>query len=625
MSFLENIEKPSDVKKLSRDELPELAAEIRSRIIDVVSRNGGHLGSSLGVVDLTIALFYVFNFEDDKIVWDVGHQSYAHKLLTGRNKKFDTLRKKDGISGFPRISESKYDAFTTGHSSTSVSAGSGISAGKKLKNRKHKVISVIGDGSLTGGIAYEGLNHVGDSDLDHITILNDNDMSISHNVGAISSFLSRKLSANYLQTLKNQFGVFLKSIPGIGDAIYNFAKKSEGSFKTFVTPGLLFEAINIDYFGPIDGHNLDHLIDIMNNIKELNDPVLLHITTTKGKGYVHAEKNPINFHGIGPFDIKTGKPIKSGAKKTSYTEIFGNSICDIARKDKDVVAITAAMPEGTGLMGFANEFPDRFFDVGIAEQHAVTFAAGLATEGIKPVVAIYSTFLQRAYDQILHDVAIESLPVVFAIDRGGIVGEDGPTHHGLFDFSYLRNIPGLIILTPKDADELRQMLEFAIAHDGPVALRYPRGEAAQIISENPSPIVLGKGEVVKKGKDILLIAAGRTVSECMIANEMLKEKGIDATIFNARFIKPLDMEQIAKLVAGIPNIITVEEQVIAGGLGSAVLEGLNDYNLNGFKLSRIGIKDTFVKHGDANQLRSDYEIDAKAIVAKAIEMTSKNV
>ncbi len=622
MSLLEKINKPSDIKKISREELPELSSEIRDRIIDVVSKNGGHLGSSLGVVDLTIALFYVFDLENDKIVWDVGHQSYAHKILSGRNDKFDTLRTKGGLSGFPKISESKYDAFTTGHSSTSVSAGSGISCGKRIKNEKSKVISVIGDGSLTGGIAYEGLNYVGDSGLDHITILNDNDMSISQNVGAISSFLSRKLSANYLQTLKSQFGEFLKSIPGIGEDIYHFAKRSEDSFKTFVTPGMLFEAFNIDYFGPIDGHNLDHLIDILNNIKELNEPVLLHITTVKGKGYIHAEKNPVNFHGIGPFDIKSGKPIKNGEKKESYTSVFGKAIVDIAKKDEKVVAITAAMPEGTGLLPFAEEFPDRFFDVGIAEQHAVTFAAGLATEGIKPVVAIYSTFLQRAYDQILHDVAIESLPVVFAIDRGGIVGEDGPTHHGLFDFSYLRNIPGLTIMTPKDADELKDMLEFSISHNGPVALRYPRGEVAHIKSENPSKIIMGKGEIVRQGSDILLIAAGRTVSECVLACDILKEKGVNATLFNTRFIKPLDIEKIAELVNNTTNIITVEEQVIAGGLGSAVLEGLNDKKINGFNLERIGIKDTFVKHGAANELRKEYGIDAEAIVAKALEMTS---
>ncbi|MCG6910843.1 MAG: 1-deoxy-D-xylulose-5-phosphate synthase, partial [Deltaproteobacteria bacterium] len=433
MSLLDKIESPDDLKKLPRSELKAVAAEIRKMIVDVVSKSGGHLASSLGAVELAIALHTVFNPPKDKIVWDVGHQAYAHKILTGRRHLFDTIRKLDGLSGFTRLSESDYDAFTTGHSSTSISAGLGIATAKHLKKEKSKVIAVIGDGSMTAGLAYEALNQTGDAhkERDLIVILNDNEMSISRNVGALSSLLSRTFSNKKLQELRKDFGILLKSLPKIGDDIYQLAKRSEDSFKTFVTPGMLFEAFNFEYFGPIDGHNINHLIDILENIKFRDEPVLLHVTTKKGKGYPPAEKNPVYFHGCGSFDVETGvcKPLQSNAP--SYTEVFGEAMINFAEKDARIVAVTAAMPEGTGLTHFAQRFPQRFFDVGIAEPHGVTFAAGLASEGFKPVVAIYSTFLQRAYDQILHDVCLESLNVVFAIDRGGIVGEDGPTHHGL--------------------------------------------------------------------------------------------------------------------------------------------------------------------------------------------------
>ncbi|SLM32680.1 1-deoxyxylulose-5-phosphate synthase, thiamine-requiring, FAD-requiring [Desulfamplus magnetovallimortis] len=682
MTLLSTIKNGIDLKKIPREQLPALAREIRERIIAVVSKRGGHLASSLGVVELTLAIHYVFDIPGDSLVWDVGHQAYAHKLLTGRDAHFDTLRTYKGISGFTKRSESPCDAFTVGHSSTSISAGLGIAVGKKLKKNRSKVISVIGDGSMTAGLAYEGLNQAGDSDSDLIVILNDNDMSISPNVGALSSFLSRTLSANYLQNMKKDFGSFLKKLPGIGYDIYQFAKKSENSFKTFVTPGMLFEAFDFDYFGPINGHRLNHLIDIMENIKMLEEPVLLHVTTTKGKGYSPAEKNPVYFHGVGAFDVTTGNGNSSGKKNPvpTYTEIFGKTITKLAEKNEHIVAVTAAMPEGTGLIGFSKKFPDRFFDVGIAEQHAVTFAAGMASQGMKPVVAIYSTFMQRAYDQILHDVCIDSHHVVFALDRGGIVGEDGPTHHGLFDFAFLRNIPNMTIMAPKDEQELAAMLVAAIQHNGPIAVRYPRGKGVGAVSpDSPdyllidNPIKIGKAEIIHKrstttrktnaeivtqkvtaprktdteivsqevtslektsdnklfsnaaetGKNILIIAAGRTVQEGIKAVEELEKMGISPTLVNARFIKPLDAELILELAKEIPLIITVEEHVLDGGFGSAVLELLADNDATGCRVKRIGVKNRFVEHGSQDILRSEYEVDARAIVRAAKQLTEQ--
>ena len=618
MSFLERINSPADLKGLSRSELPLLASEIRKVIIDVVSKNGGHLAPSLGAVELAIAIHYVFNAPADKIIWDVGHQSYAHKLLTGRREQFHTLRKHDGICGFTRMSESPYDAFSTGHSSTSISAGLGIACAKRLKNDKSKVIAVIGDGSMTAGLAYEGLNQAGDINKNIIVILNDNDMSISHNVGALSSFLSRTFSAKYLQDFKKELKDFLKSLPKVGDDIYQFAKRSKESFKSFITPGMLFEAFNFEYFGPINGHNLNHLIDILNNIKCLNEPVLLHVSTKKGKGYLPAEKNPVYFHGVGCFNADTGESLNKECSVSTYTQVFGETMLQMAKKDDRIVAVTAAMPEGTGLVKFSEAYPDRFFDVGIAEQHAVTFAAGLATEGFKPVVAIYSTFLQRAYDQILHDVCLEALPVVFAVDRGGIVGEDGATHNGVFDLSYLRSLPNMVVMAPKDENELARMLTTSLAHKGPIAIRYPRGAVEGVKNENRDiPIPMGKAEVLQKGDDILILAIGRSVSEALTAHVKLAEKGISATIVNCRFVKPLDADLIGNLARKIPRIITVEENVRQGGFGSAVMECLCDQGITGFLLERIGIPDTFVEHGPQKMLRSKYGIDAAAIVNTA--------
>jgi 1-deoxy-D-xylulose-5-phosphate synthase len=623
LGLLDRISSPDDLRQLKRKELPALAAEIREAIVDVVSKSGGHLASSLGAVELAIAIHYVFDIPNDKIIWDVGHQAYAHKLLTGRREQFNTLRQHNGISGFTRANESSYDAFSTGHSSTSISAGLGIACAKVIKNEDAKVIAVIGDGSMTAGLAYEGLNQAGyqHKDKNLIVILNDNDMSISRNVGALSSFLSRKFSAKKLQELRKELGEFLKSLPRYGDDIYHFAKRSEESFKAFVTPGMLFEAFNFEYFGPINGHNLDHLIHILNNIRHLNESVLLHVTTRKGKGYEPAEKNPVYFHGCGSFEVETGNCIDQKHTVPSYTEIFGDAMVELARKDDRIIAVTAAMPEGTGLSKFAEQFPDRFFDVGIAEQHGVTFSAGLATEGMRPVVAIYSTFLQRAYDQILHDVCLESLPVVFAIDRGGIVGEDGPTHHGLFDLSYLRSLPNMVIMAPKDENELRHMLATAVSAQGPIAIRYPRGMATGVVLEKKmQPLPIGKSEILKKGDDILILGIGHSVNEALKAHTILQEQGIYATLVNCRFVKPIDIDRIGALSEQIPRIITVEENVRQAGFGGAVLEALSEAGVTGFSMQRLGIEDTFVEHGPQNLLRAKYCVDAQAIVDAAYRL-----
>lgn len=621
MTLLKQINSPIDLRKLDRSQLPQLASEIRENIVDVVSKNGGHLASSLGVVELTIAIHYVFDIPFDKVVWDVGHQAYAHKLLTGRRDAFPTLRTKGGISGFPKISESPYDAFTTGHSSTSVSAGYGICCARQIKGEEGKVISVIGDGSLTGGIAYEGLNQSGPSGKNHLVILNDNEMSIAKNVGALSSFLSRTFSAKYLQDLKGEFKKLVKSLPKVGDDIYQFAKKSEESFKAFVTPGMLFEAFKFEYFGPIDGHNLEHLIDILENIKKLNKPVLLHVMSKKGKGYEPAEANPVYFHGVSPFEKETGDSLQTKAKIPSYTEVFGKTMVDFAQEDSRIVAVTAAMPEGTGLTQFAETFPERFFDVGIAEQHGVTFAAGLSTQGLKPVVAIYSTFLQRAYDQILHDVCLDRHPVIFAVDRGGIVGEDGPTHHGLFDLSYLRPLPNMVIMAPADENELRRMMKTAMEHDGPIALRYPRGSGEGVEVDKKAPAIpIGKGKLVREGNDLLLLSIGTTLAKCMDAAEHLSDMGIEAAVINARFVKPLDGDLITTWAQKTGHVITVEEHVKAGGFGSAVLELFARDGLFQIATALVGVDDIFVEHGTREELCELQGISTKGIMDTALRL-----
>jgi len=619
--ILDRINSPADLKQLSRAELLTLSGEIRNEILEVVSHTGGHLASSLGAVELAVALHYVFDVPTDKIIWDVGHQAYAHKLLTGRRSRFHTLRQYKGLSGFPRMRESPFDAFTTGHSSTSISAGLGMACARDLKNETGKVVAVIGDGAMTGGLAFEGLNQAGDLQKNLIVILNDNHMSISPNVGALSGFLSRTFSARKFQDFFRDFEAFLRTLPKIGEDVYQLAKRSKESFKAFITPGMLFEALNFEYFGPIDGHNLNHLIELLDNIKHFQSPVLVHVRTKKGRSYPPAEKNPVFFHGCGCFEVETGqcKDIKNPLP--TFTEVFGKAIVKLAREDEKIVAITAAMPDGTGLVEFSQEFPTRFFDVGIAEQHAVTFAAGMATEGFKPVVAIYSTFLQRAFDQIIHDVCLEAHPVVFAIDRSGLVGEDGPTHHGQFDLSYLRSLPNMTIMAPRDENELCRMLKTAIGLNSPVAVRYPRGSVVKSLRDDcTDPLPVGKGEVLRQGHDVIILAIGRTVFEALTAYDMLQQYGVSATVVDCRFVKPLDVSLITHLVSEIPYVVTVEENALQGGFGSAVLECLCDQGISHFQVERVGIEDVFVEHGRQECLRADYGIDAAAIFKAAVRL-----
>jgi 1-deoxy-D-xylulose-5-phosphate synthase len=573
------------------------------------------------VVELTIALHYVFDSPRDKIIWDVGHQAYTHKLLTGRQDRFHTLRQYGGLSGFPKRSESPHDAFDTGHSSTSISAALGMAAGRCLKKERHRVIAVIGDGSMTAGIAFEGLNNAGDLNKDLIVVLNDNGMSISPNVGALSSFLSRKLTRPTMVFLKKQVENLLRSFPGIGGDLITWAKRGEDSFKAFFTPGMLFEALKFTYLGPVKGHRLDHLIETFNNVKNLDGPILVHVLTTKGKGYEPAETDPTGFHGLGKFDPDTGEPKKGVSEVPSYTEVFGDTLVHLARQDAKIVAITAAMPDGTGLVDFRDQFKDRFFDVGICEQHAVTFAAGLALEGLRPVVTIYSTFLQRAYDQVLHDVCLQNLPVVFAMDRGGVVGEDGETHQGLFDLSYLRHLPNLVLMAPKDEDELRHMLYTAVQHPGPIALRYPRGQGMGVaFSSTLQKIPIGKAEVLTEGEDLLILALGASVYPALSAAQELEKQGFKATVVNARFVKPLDENLILTLAARHGRVLTVEENVMADGFGSAVLELLADKGLNEVAVKRLGIPDTFVEHGAPQLLRQKYGLDTPGILKSAMEI-----
>ncbi len=618
--LLSTISNPQDLKKLTPELLPQLAQEIREKIIATVSRTGGHLAPSLGVVELTIALHYVFNTPRDKIVWDVGHQAYAHKLLTGRQERFHTLRQYGGISGFPKRSESPYDAFDTGHSSTSVSAALGMACGICLKRERSRVLAVIGDGALTAGLAFEALNNAGDLHKNLVVVLNDNGMSISPNVGALSSFFSRKLTGRTMVFLKKQVEYLLRSFPGIGEDLLAWAKKSEEAIKGFFTPGMLFEALKFNYLGPVQGHRLDHLIETFQNVRHLDGPVLVHVLTTKGKGYLPAETDPTSFHGLGKFDPDTGVAQKSVSEIPSYTQVFGETMVRLAQENKNIAAITAAMPDGTGLVEFRSKFPDRFFDVGICEQHAVTFSAGLASEGMRPVATIYSTFLQRAYDQILHDVCLQDLPVVFALDRGGIVGEDGETHQGLFDLSYLRSLPNMVLMAPKDEDELRHMLYTAVEHPGPIALRYPRGQGVGVnFSPTLHRLPIGKGEVVREGEDLLILAIGASVNPSLKAAEELEKQGYQTTVVNARFVKPLDESLILNLAARRGRVLTVEENVLHGGFGSAVLELLLDRGLM-VPVKRLGIPDIFVEHGSPAILRQKYGLNAQGIAQSALEL-----
>ncbi len=619
--LLDGINDPAALRLLKPEQLPRLAEELREEIIGTIAKTGGHLASSLGVVELTIALHYVFNTPEDKIIWDVGHQSYAHKIITGRREQFHTLRQYGGASGFPRREESSYDTFNVGHSSTSISAALGMAQSRCLKGERHKVIAVIGDGSLMAGIALEGLNHAGHLKKDIIVILNDNEMSISPNVGGLSAYLSRIITGQFYNRFKNDFNAFIETIPGIGKSMLRVMRQSEEFLKGLFTPGILFEELGFRYIGPISGHRFDHLLENMGNLRKLQGPILLHVLTSKGKGYPPAEQDPITFHGTGPFDVASGRQLKTGAPAPSYTNVFASALLKLAREDERIVAITAGMPSGTGLDAFSREFPDRFFDVGIAEQHAITFAAGMATGGMRPVTAIYSTFLQRGYDQILLDVCYQKLPVVFVIDRAGIVGEDGATHNGLFDLSFLRCIPHLVIMAPRDENELQHMLKTALRHEGPVAIRYPRGSGFGVtLDEELRLIEMGKAELMRDGRDLVLLPIGASVYPAMEAADRLAREGIDACVVNCRFVKPLDADLVCDLARSHKHIITVEENVIAGGFGSAMLEALGERGINDVAVRRLGINDRFVEHGSQAIIRAKYRLDADSIAAAAREM-----
>lgn len=616
--ILQNLKSPAELKQLSRSDLDQLAEELRQQIVQTVSTNGGHLGSSLGVVELSIALHRVFNSPKDKIIWDVGHQAYAHKLLTGRLDRFHTLRQLGGISGFPKRKESEHDAFDVGHSSTSISAGLGVAAAIDVMGNNDRVVAVIGDGSLTAGMAFEGLNHAGHLKKKLIVILNDNEMSISPNVGALSSFLSKKMSSDLFVRFKKETENILSHVPGFGKDLVSLAKRAEESLKGFITPGMLFEAFGFDYFGPLDGHNLAELEDTLVNLSHIEGPVLLHVATTKGKGFAPAEENPPKFHGVGPFDRITGEVIGSQSKAVSYTSVFGQTLIELAKEDERIVAITAAMTEGTGLKGFSAEFPERFYDVGIAEQHAVTFAAGMASQGLKPVVAIYSTFLQRAYDSVLHDVCLQNLPVTFALDRGGLVGADGPTHHGVFDLSFLRHIPNMTLVVPRDELELKRAMITAKDFDGPFAYRYPRGNGLGLSLDGPiEPMEIGKGQILREGKDAVIFAVGTMVSEALSAAEQLSARGVDVAIVDPRFVKPLDNDLICTMASQSPLVITAEENVLQGGFGASVLELLSDAGIDSPVL-RIGIPDEFVEQGTQPELRAMLKIDAAGMVERIL-------
>lgn len=625
--MLEKIKKPEDIKKIPDHQLPELAKEIREKIIATVARNGGHLAPSLGVVELTIALLEEFRLDEDRLIWDVGHQAYAYKLLSGRADEFDSLRTLGGLSGFPRLEESPYDHFGVGHSSTSISAALGMALARDLKGENHHVVAVIGDGSLTGGEAFEGLNLAGHMGRRLIVVLNDNEMSISPNVGALSLFLSRTLSSRWVRQTRREVLKFLRSIPRIGQKLAIYAMRGEWSFKSFFTPGMLFEAFRFTYIGPIDGHDLPALRRHLQQAAAIEDgPVLVHVRTTKGKGYEPAERNPTLYHGVGHFSPETGETLKPSSFP-SFTSVFSNTLVELAEKDKRVIAITAAMPEGTGTDIFRKRFPERFVDTGICEQHAVTFAAGLASRGLRPVLAIYSTFLQRAYDQIVHDVCLQKLPVVFCIDRAGLVGEDGATHHGAFDIAYLRHIPNMRILAPRDEEQLRHCLATALNQEFPCAIRYPRGAGFGMESSGEPLILPGaQGEVLRKGKDLLIIAAGSQVHPALAAAEIIHERsGIQPTVFDPVWLKPLPEAQILDLVVAHKFVLIVEEGSAAGGFSSAVLECLGDNDLLGNKrIRRIGLPDEFMQHGTQKELRALAGLGTEGIVNSALKLLGQN-
>lgn len=614
--LLDKIENANDIKKINREDYAELAQEIRQFLIEKISVTGGHLGSNLGAVELTMALHLSLNLPDDKIVWDVGHQSYTHKLLTGRKEGFESLRQFHGMSGFPKRKESPYDAFDTGHSSTSISAGLGLVKARDIRGEKNTIVSVIGDGSLTGGMAYEALNNASKLDTNYIIILNDNNMSISENVGGVSKYLNNIRTANSYLDLKQGVYNALKGTPG-GNNMVNRLRRAKSSVKQLVIPGMFFEDMGITYLGPVDGHNIEGMIRVIQEAKRVKGPVLIHAITQKGKGYTPAERHPARFHGAEPFDIETGLP-SNPRTVANYTDVFSTIMCKLGQREERIVAITAAMPDGTGLKRFHNMYPDRFFDVGIAEEHAVTFAAGLAAGGLKPVVAVYSSFLQRAYDQIVHDVCIQNLPVVFAIDRAGLVGSDGETHQGIFDFSYLSCIPNMNICAPKNKWELSDMMKFAVNLELPIAVRYPRGTAYTGLSEYRAPIEYGKAEWIYEESEIALLAVGSMVRTAENVREQLKKKGYQVSLINARFVKPIDEEAVLKAGRSHQLLVTMEENVTTGGYGEKVLACM-ELNQVGADYLNISIPDAYVEHGNVELLKKDIGIDADSITARICE------
>ena len=620
MQYLQQIKSPDDIKTMNMSELKVLAQEIRETLIQVVSENGGHLAPNLGVVELTLALHMVFHTPEDKIIWDVGHQSYVHKLLTGRYEQFHTVRTLDGLSGFPKRSESEHDAFGAGHSSTSISAAVGFAKARDLRGGKNNVIAVIGDGAMTGGMAFEALENAGHMDSNIIVILNDNEMSIDPNVGALAEYLSRARSNPAYTKSKDDVEELLKKIPGIGDKMFKAADKLKDSLKYLLVPGVLFEEFGFKYYGPINGHDLPALMTVLENVKGINRPVLIHVETKKGKGYAPAEKNPDLFHGVSPFHIQTGE-LKKKSTVPTYTSVFGKTLAELGAQDDRIVGITAAMGKGTGINVFQEQFPARTIDVGIAEEHAVTMAAAMALDGYKPVVAIYSTFLQRAYDQVMHDVALQNAPVVFCLDRAGLVGDDGPTHHGIFDVSYLRHIPNMVCMAPKDENELRHMLNSALTYNCPVAMRYPRGEGLGVpMDEALQVLPLGKAEVLQEGDKVTLLALGSMVHIAEQAAERLQaELGITPTVINARFAKPLDSDTILQYAGQDTLFVTLEEQAVTGGFGSAVLELYNQHGIDARNVLTIGIADSFVQHGNTARLKEMQGLDVESVVAKVKE------
>ena len=612
--ILEQIKGPEDLKKLTSEELSQLAEEIRAFLIEKISHTGGHLASNLGVVELTIALFRTFDLPEDKIIWDVGHQSYTHKILSGRRMEFDELRQYGGLSGFPKRKESPYDSFDTGHSSTSISAGLGIAQGRDILGEDYKVVSVIGDGALTGGMAYEALNNAARMKKNFIIILNDNKMSISENVGGMSRYLGGLRTGAGYNDLKKNVADTLERIPVVGGRMIDKIKRTKNSIKQLFIPGMLFENMGITYLGPVDGHNIPALCKVLKEAQKLDHAVLVHVLTKKGKGYEPAEKNPAHFHGVSPFDIKTGKPLAE-KKYPTYTDVFSKKLCQLGETHPELVAVTAAMPDGTGVAAFGKKFPDRFFDVGIAEAHAVTSAAGMAAAGLRPVVAVYSSFLQRGYDQILHDVCIQNLPVLFAVDRAGLVGSDGETHQGIFDYSYLTSIPNMSVAAPKNLWELRAMLDFAMDYKAPFAIRYPRGTAYRGLKEFMQPIAYGKGEIIYEEENIALLAVGSMVSTGEHVRAKLKEEGVSCTLANARFVKPFDKELVDRLAKNHRLIVTMEENVLQGGFGLPVTAYIHEHYPQ-VKVMNIALPDAYVEHGNVSVLRKGLGIDSDSLIQR---------